>query len=259
MRLSLKLVATFFFYLFIALMVIVFSAAVGPVVGFITYPIIILASLLFILLMRLKIPIDGIAVGTAAALVSMGLVVAVLALSGEIVIGPLKDSFIVIIFNGIIIQLLVSLGEELSFRASIFQGLCDELGIGVAVILSAAGFAALHIPSMDLLGIGAASDLVALGTIFFAGIALALLYAYGGLFNAMAFHFVWNFIEYNLFNLGPLEGAIDVLKPGPALLTGGAFGPEASAVTLAVTILLAIAIWFYYTRAKKAGESTQAL
>jgi len=255
MRLSLKLAVTLFFYLFIALMVVVFSPAVGPAAGFLSYPIIILASLLFIRLLRLQIPIDGFIVGAVAAGASMGLVIAVLALSGEVVMGSLRDNFILIIFNGIVVQLLVSLGEELSFRASIFQGLRDELGIGVAAVLSAAGFAALHIPSMDLLGIGASSDLVALGTIFFAGIVLALLYAYGGLFNAIAFHFVWNFIEYNLFYMGPLEGAINVSKPGPDILTGGAFGPEASLVTLAVTVLLVIALWLYYTRAKKAVGS----
>jgi len=256
MRLSLKLSVTLFFYLFIALMVVVFSSVAGATAGILTYPIIILASLLFILLLKLKVPINGFTIGAVAAIVSMGLVIGVLALSGQIVIGPLKDNFRDILFMGIVIQLLVSLAEELSFRASIFQGLRAELGIAPAALLSAAGFAALHIPSMDLVGIGASSSLIALGTIFFAGIALALLYACGGLFNAIAFHFAWNYIEYNLFNLGPLEGAINVSKPGPDILTGGAFGPEASVVALAVTALLALAIWLYCTRAKKAEGST---
>ena len=258
MRRGLKLSATLFFYIFIALMVVFFSSLAGSLAGILTYPIIILASLLFILLLKLKVPMDGIVAGAVAALVSMGVVLAVLALSGGIVIGSVKANYLEILLNGVIVQLLVSLGEELSFRASIFQGISEELGIGIAALLSAAGFAALHIPSMDLVGVDAPSGLVALGTIFFAGIALALIYAYGGLFNAIAFHFTWNFIEYNLFNLGPLDGAVNVLKPGPVLLTGGAFGPEASVVALAVTVLLAIAVWAYYTRSKPA-ESTQAL
>jgi membrane protease YdiL (CAAX protease family) len=258
LRLSLKLVATFFFYLLIALMVIGSSFISDPVVSVFTYPTIIMVSLLFIMLLKLRVRLDGFVVGTAAALVSMGLVLGVLVLSGAVVIGPLADNYLGILFMGVILQLLVGFGEELSFRASIFQGLRDELGIAPAALLSAAAFAALHIPSMDFLGISATSDFIALGTIFFAGIALALLYAYGGLLNAIAFHFVWNFIEYNLFNLGPLEGAISVLKPGPVILTGGAFGPEASVVTLAVTALLALALWLYYTRrAKNAGRSPQ--
>jgi membrane protease YdiL (CAAX protease family) len=254
MRLSLKLFVTLFFYLFIALMVVVFSA-IG---GIFTYPLLILASLIFIMALKLKVPRGQPYVGAIAALVSMGLVIGTLAFSGAIVIGPLKDNFIDILFIGIVIQLIVSIAEEMSFRASVFQGLDDELGIVPAALLSAAGFAALHIPSMDLVGIGVPSGLIALGTIFFAGIALALLYAYGGLLNAIAFHFVWNFIEYTLFAMGPLEGAISVSQPGPGIVTGGAFGPEASVVALAVAALLAAVLWLYYTRVKKApaGGST---
>jgi membrane protease YdiL (CAAX protease family) len=247
---SLKLFATLFFYLFIALLVVVFST-VG---GVFTYPIIILASLLFILALKLNVSPGMPFVGAVAAIITMGLVVGALALSGAIVIGPVKNNFVGILFAGVIIQILVALGEELSFRACIFQGLSDELGLIPAALLSAAGFAALHVPSMDLLGIGASSDLIALCTIFFAGVALALLYAYGGLLNVIAFHFTWNFIEYNLFNLGPLDGAISVSKPGPDILTGGAFGPEASVVTLAIMVLLVAGVWLYYNRVRKDGE-----
>jgi uncharacterized protein len=260
MRLSLKLVATIFFYLLIALLVVGSSFIASGAVGILTYPTIILASLLFIMLLRLRFRFGSFVVGAVSAAAAMGLVLAVLFLSGSIVIGSLASDFIDVLAMGVLLQLLVGFGEELSFRASIFQGLSDELGLWPGAILSAIGFAALHIPSMDLLGIGAFSDFIALGTIFFAGIVLALLYAYGGLLNAIAFHFVWNFIEYNLFNLGPLSGAISVSKPGPVILTGGAFGPEASVVTLVVMALLSIALWYYYTkRTKKAGESTQSL
>lgn len=255
LRPSLKLFAALFFYLFIALMVIVFSADAGVF----TYPIIILASLLFILSLKLKVPRDGFIVGAVAATLSMGLVIGVLAFSGAIEIGPLKDDYVYFLIIGIAVQLLVGFAEELSFRASIFQSLSDELGIWPGALLSALGFAALHLPSMGLVGIGTSSDFIALGTIFFAGVALALLYAYGGLFNAIAFHMAWNFIEYNLFNLGPLEGAINVSKPGPDILTGGAFGPEASVATLVVTALLVVAIWLYYNKLRKEGKSAQHL
>ncbi len=259
MRLSLKVVATFFFYALIAVVVIGSSFISDPVVGVITYPAIILASLAFIMLLKLRVRPGRFAEGAAAALVSMGLVLGVLVLSGSVVIGPVANNYLDILLMGVVLQLLVSFGEELSFRASIFQGLRDELGLWPGAVLSAAAFAVLHVPSMDFLGIGAASDLIALGTIFFAGVALALLYAYGGILNAIAFHFVWNFIEYNLFQLGPLEGAISVLKPGPVILTGGAFGPEASVATLVVTALLALALWLYYSRrAKKDKENIQA-
>jgi hypothetical protein len=105
---------------------------------------------------------------------------------------------------------------------------------------------------MLVLGIQWQLGLIALATIFMAGIALALMYAYGGIFNAIAFHMAWNFIEYNLLNMGPLDGAFSVSKTGPDILTGGAFGPEASIVALGVLILLAVGIWLYYVRIRKA-------
>ncbi len=252
MRRGLKLLVILFFYLFIALTVIVSSSISDATVSILTYPVIILSSLLLILLLKLKVRINGFILGAAAAVITMCLVIGVLAFSGAIAIGSLKDSFIGLLIMGVALQILVSLGEELSFRASIFQGLNDELGMAPAALLSAAGFAALHIPSMSFLRIGVYSDLIATATIFFAGIVLAFLYAYGGLLNAMAFHFAWNFIEYNLFDLGSLNGAISISKPGPAYLTGGAFGPEASVVTLVAVVVLAGAIWFYYDRNRKA-------
>ncbi|AFC98893.1 CAAX amino terminal protease family [Methanocella conradii HZ254] len=242
MRLWPKVWAALLFYLFIGLMVVFFS----PWAGIFTYPLVILASALFILALRLRVRMGGFLAGSVAAALCMGLVIAFLAIIGAILIGPLRNGYVYFLGIGIAIQLLVGLGEEMSFRASIFQCIFDEAGFWPAAMLSAAGFAVLHLPSMSLLGVGVESGLVALCTIFLAGVALALLYAYGGLLNAIAFHFTWNFIEYNIFNMGPLEGAISVTKIGPDILTGGAFGPEASAVGLVAVALLIPAIWLYY-------------
>lgn len=249
--------AVLFFYLVIALLIVVFPQFFPQYFHVLIYPVIILASLLFILALKLKVPLNGFLVGAAAAALAMAAIVSLLVLLGAIEIGYVRDNYVFFLISGIFLQLLVGFGEELSFRASIFQGLSGELGVGPAALLSAAGFALLHIPSMGMLGISAASGLIALGSIFLAGVVLALLYAHGGLFNAIAFHMTWNFIEYNLLNTGPLEGAISVAEPGPALLTGGAFGLEASVVTLAVNVLLVAAIWLYYARRKKvAGAQT---
>ncbi len=74
----------------------------------------------------------------------------------------------------------------------------------------------------------------------------------------MAFHMAWNFIEYNLLNMGPLDGAFNVSKPGADILTGGPFGPEAGLVALGVLVLLVIGIWLYYVRLRKAVPMSQA-
>lgn len=246
MRLWPKVWAALLFYLFIGLMIVFIS----PWVGIFTYPMIILASALFILALRLRVHRGEFLAGFAAAAICMGVIIAFLSATRAIEVGPLKGGYAYILAQGVILQLLVGLGEELSCRASVFQSLYDELGLWPAALASAAGFAVLHLPSMGILGVGAESALVALGTIFLAGVALALLYAYGGLLNAIAFHFTWNFIEYNIFNMGPLEGAISVTKIGPDILTGGAFGPEASVVGLVAIALLIPAIWLYYSPQK---------
>jgi membrane protease YdiL (CAAX protease family) len=253
MRRSLKLLAVFLFYLFNAFLVVIFSSYGGVF----TYPLIIIGSVFFIQGLDLKVPKNGFLAGALAASVSMGLIIAVLASIGAIAIGTVRDDYSYYLILGIVVQLLVGFGEELSFRASIFQGLDDELGVWPAAVLSSAGFAALHLPSIGLVGLGTQSGLIALGTIFFAGIALALLYKYGGLFNAISFHIVWNYIEYNLFNLGPLEGAIGISKPGPDILTGGAFGPEASIITLIVVALLVVLLWLYYTKLPRKANAAQ--
>lgn len=254
MRLSLKLPAVVLFYILNAWLVVAFSA----MAGIFTYPLIIVASLFFIWALKLEIPREGLVEGGLFASVSMGFIIVALLLMGAITVGPIRDDFSNYLLIGAVIQLLVSFGEELGFRAVIFQGLYDDLGLWPAAILSAAGFAALHLPSMGIIGIGRQSDLIALGTIFLAGIVLALIYKYGGLFNAIAFHFMWNFIEYNLFDMGPLEGAILVSKPGPDVLTGGAFGPEASIITTVVVAVLAAVVWLYYNKVKKSAQNISA-
>lgn len=254
MRLSLKLPAVVLFYILNAWLVVAFSA----MAGIFTYPLIIVASLFFIWALKLEIPREGLVEGGLFASVSMGFIIVALLLMGAITVGPIRDDFSNYLLIGAVIQLLVSFGEELGFRAVIFQGLYDDLGLWPAAILSAAGFAALHLPSMGIIGIGRQSDLIALGTIFLAGIVLALIYKYGGLFNAIAFHFMWNFIEYNLFDMGPLEGAVLVSKPGPDVLTGGAFGPEASIITTVVVAVLAAVVWLYYNKVKKSAQNISA-
>lgn len=252
-RPTLKLVAVLFFYLLLAAIVAVASSSIGVL----AYPLIIVFSLLFILALKLKVRVKGFLAGLTAAVISMGLVVAVLLLSGAVRVESLSGQYALMLLQGAVLESFVGFGEELSFRAALFQGLSDELGFAPAVVLSSAGFAAMHLPSMALLGVSWPSALIAVATIFTAGMALSMLYAFGGIYNAVAFHTAWNFIEYNLFGLGPMAGAIIVSKHGPDILTGGAFGPEASVEALAVTIALAIALWVYYRGRKSPSQMAQ--
>ncbi len=242
-----------FFYLVLIVTILVSSLAFfwtsdETIQVIFTYTFIIAASLLFIKLFGLKTPVGGFLTGSIAAIVSMGLIFVILLVSGAVSAISLRENFAIYLFLGVIMQLFVAFGEELSFRASIFTGLNTITGFWPAAIISASAFALLHIPSMFALGLGLMAALIGLCNIIIAGIVLAMLYKYGGLLNAVAFHFFWNFLEYNAFTLGSMQGALNVNEVGPVLLTGGSFGPEASIVALPVMAAVAVIIWFYYRK-----------
>jgi uncharacterized protein len=213
-----------------------------------TYTFIIALSLLFIKFLGLKTPIRGFLTGSVAALVSMGLLFAILLLSGIASVVSLRDNFLIYLFLGVVMQLFVAFGEELSFRATIFNGMNESISFWPAAILSASAFALLHIPSMFALRIGPVAALIGLCNIIIAGVVLAMLYKYGGLLNAVAFHFFWNFLEYNAFTLGSMQGALNITEAGPIWLTGGSFGPEASVIALPVITAVAVLVWYYYKK-----------
>src|SRR5208337_4696193 len=127
-----KLVAILFFYIFLVLAVVVFSSSAGVF----TYPLIVLVSLLFIMTFRMKVPVNGFLAGLVAAVVSMGTVIAIAMALGAVSIGSLNSDYVVLLLLGVVVEIFVGFGEELSFRATVFQGLNDELGLAMAVFLS---------------------------------------------------------------------------------------------------------------------------
>jgi hypothetical protein len=92
-----------------------------------------------------------------------------------------------------------------------------------------------------------------------AGVLLGAAYALTGrLWLPIGLHIAWNFTEGSIFGMSVsgnstagtaadsalLRGSLS----GPQILTGGAFGPEASIV--AVTVCLLVAIYFLYRTVK---------
>ncbi len=132
--------------------------------------------------------------------------------------------------------------QELLFRGYVFRLVQRDAGARWAVLLSTALFAAAHAPRLGSLL--AAVNLVLVGLAF----ALALLWS-GRLWMPISMHAAWNVL------LGPVLGLtvsgrgdlgatwrVGTLS-GPALVTGGAFGVEASlGATLALALLVAF-LW----------------
>jgi uncharacterized protein len=244
------------FYLFLVL-VVFFLSSVGPILA---YLLIILASLLFILLSSIRPrpgrPLPGMITGTLAITATFGLILAL----GGLAVEGLNDDAALALLAGVIFQLLVATGEELSFRGYIFEDLRGQYGLPVAITLSSAGFALLHVNSMLLLGTNLESALIALATITAAGALLALLSLRWGLLSAIGFHFAWNFLQYNVYGLGlggEFSSLLRLTGVGNILLNGGEFGPEASLPGLVVVLVTLGVVWYFFLRNQKHTEHSR--
>lgn len=131
--------------------------------------------------------------------------------------------------------------EEWLVRGYIFRNLRDRWSFPVAGLASSSLFAALHLANPSATAVSTFNTLLA-------GFLLAeMVERSGSLWSAVLCHGVWNFAIGCLISL-PVSGIaifklLDVELQGPAPLTGGGYGPEASAVLTAIAVPLAVFLW----------------
>jgi membrane protease YdiL (CAAX protease family) len=131
--------------------------------------------------------------------------------------------------------------EEIFFRGLFFRILERWLGSWAALALSAALFGGLHLGNPN------ATWLAAVGIAFEAGILLAAIYMITRqLWAAIGLHAAWNFAEGGIYGVPISGGTFDGLlvpRIGHSdLLTGGAFGPEASLPAMIVATACGVAL-----------------
>ncbi|HTA39543.1 MAG TPA: CPBP family intramembrane glutamic endopeptidase [Candidatus Acidoferrales bacterium] len=138
--------------------------------------------------------------------------------------------------------------EEVLFRGVLFRLLAEWSGTWIALAISALLFGASHLLNP--------------GATWFAGTAIAIeagvllgaaFVATRSLWFPIALHFAWNFFEgpfYGTQLSGTATGhpVIRALIEGPAWLTGGAFGPEASVPAILTCSAAAVALLIYAAR-----------
>jgi membrane protease YdiL (CAAX protease family) len=176
-------------------------------------------------------------VGVVTGLILFSAVVAVIAaLGGYDVVGTRGWAVLLPVLG---ISISSGFSEEIIFRGWFFRLVEQWLGTWIALILSAVLFGALHLgnPNATLLA-GAAIALEA-------GIMLAAIYLITRrLWAAIGVHAAWNFAQGGIYGIPVSGGAMDgVLVPhisGPDLLTGGAFGAEASLPAIVVATAFGI-------------------
>jgi membrane protease YdiL (CAAX protease family) len=137
---------------------------------------------------------------------------------------------------------LAAFAEELAIRGGVFRILEEGLGSLAALVLSALLFGCMHLVNPGATLVSAASIAV-LG-----GLLLAAAYmATRSLWLPIGIHFGFNFAESGIFGatLSGVQshgGIWPVSIHGPQLLSGGAFGPEASVVTVTINGLATVAL-----------------
>ncbi len=137
--------------------------------------------------------------------------------------------------------------EELIARGVVLRNLENTFGSFAAIALSAILFAALHIgnPNWTPLSIAAIG--------IEGGVMLGAVYvATRSLWWTFGIHTAWNFTQTGLFGIADSghsgRGLLHIELGGPAWLSGGAFGIEASAVSVALCAIVAAGFLFHAHR-----------
>ena len=144
--------------------------------------------------------------------------------------------------------MLAAVGEEIVFRGVIFRLLGEAFGTVAALIASAAIFGLIHAlnPGATFAGV--------VGVALEAGVLLGLAYVLArSLWLPIGIHLGWNFTEGSIFGSavsgGVSRGVFPMTLQGPILLTGGAFGLEASVLSVLVCLMTSgIVGWLAYRR-----------
>ena len=165
--------------------------------------------------------------GAAIGFGLFGIVIGVLFLLGIYSVHNVNDVSVVI--PALMTALMAGITEEILIRAVAFRILEEWLGSWLALSISAALFGLMHLPNPQATIVSSAA--IALE----AGVMLAAAYMVTRrVWLAIGIHVAWNFAQGGIFGVAASgvksTGYLDGYLNGPPILSGGAFGPEASIV-----------------------------
>jgi uncharacterized protein len=182
----------------------------------------------------------GLAGGVGSALLVLGLPI----LTGHARLAPAQmdpgTNWRTVLFVPVLL-ICGAIGEELLFHGFGFQVLLKRFGTFSTILPTGVLFGLLHASNPNASKLGVANTM-AFGILFGA----AFLRSHD-LWLPIGLHFGWNFalpmFGANLSGITIKPTGLEILwKAGP-LWSGGEYGPEASVLTSAVLILLAIYLW----------------
>jgi membrane protease YdiL (CAAX protease family) len=146
--------------------------------------------------------------------------------------------------TGALTALTVGIGEETLVRGFVFRIVEIVAGTWVCVLVSSALFGLGHAFNPG------ATVISSIAIALEAGVLLSAAYVVTGrLWFPIGLHAGWNFTEGSLFGMSvsgysTTPGLLAGTLKGPVILTGGAFGPEASIFAVAVCLAVAsLLLW----------------
>ncbi|GAB3210924.1 CPBP family glutamic-type intramembrane protease [Marinactinospora thermotolerans] len=146
-------------------------------------------------------------------------------------------------------MLAAAVTEEVVYRGVLFRIVEEHIGTYLALALTGLVFGLSHLFNEHATLWGAIAIAIE------AGFMLAAVYAATrSLWVAIGVHFGWNFAAAGIFSTvvsgnGTNQGLLEGTMSGPALLTGGDFGPEGSVYSVAFGALLTLVfLWLAHRR-----------
>jgi membrane protease YdiL (CAAX protease family) len=155
-----------------------------------------------------------------------------------------------VLIDSLTLSVMSGFLEELLARGIIFRILEEWLGTWIALALSAAMFGAIHLGNPHAIATSAVA--IALE----AGLLLGACYVLTRrLWLAIGVHAAWNFTQGGIFGVSVsgtgANGILQSTLSGPDILSGGAFGAEASVVAVIVCVT---AFLFIVAKAHRKGH-----
>lgn len=146
--------------------------------------------------------------------------------------------------GSLILCLVISWLEEISFRAYMLNNLMDSFHPFIALMISSFLFALFHLFNDGM-------TFLTFLNLFLAGILLGIVFIYRKtIWFAMSLHFSWNFFQGPVFGFRvsgtEMHGLLEQRPEGPIHFTGGEFGFEGSVICSLLIILSIILICRYY-------------
>jgi hypothetical protein len=147
----------------------------------------------------------------------------------------------------VILGLMPGITEEIIARGILFRVVEEGFGSWFALVFSAALFGGGHLANPN------ATAWSSIAIAIEAGLLLGMAYAWTrSLWFVMALHAAWNFTQGALLGIPVsgfhVDGLMTSSTSGPELLSGGAFGAEASVLT--VVICTSLGLWFAFKAVK---------